>query len=267
MIRNAMRKLLRPQVGISKKAMAAANLARAATTKPASEAVNLDLFDPTQVQLLEEQCILVDEQDRPIGSCSKKDCHLMENINKGFLHRAFSVFLFNSKNELLLQQRSDAKITFPGRFTNTCCSHPLHIPDELEEANALGVKKAAQRRLFIELGIDPKEVPVDEIRYLTRILYKAPSDSTWGENEVDYILFVHKDVAIKANPNEVKDYLYISREDISNFISLLEVRGQSITPWFKLVLDNFLFKWWESLDNLKKLEDHGTIHHLTAKTS
>ncbi|KAL3186952.1 hypothetical protein MRX96_004758 [Rhipicephalus microplus] len=217
---------------ISKKAMAAANLARAATTKPASEAVNLDLFDPTQVQLLEEQCILVDEQDRPIGSCSKKDCHLMENINKGFLHRAFSVFLFNSKNELLLQQRSDAKITFPGRFTNTCCSHPLHIPDELEEANALGVKKAAQRRLFIELGIDPKEVPVDEIRYLTRILYKAPSDSTWGRKR-----------------------------------ALLEVRGQSITPWFKLVLDNFLFKWWESLDNLKKLEDHGTIHHLTAKTS
>ncbi|KAL1421178.1 hypothetical protein MTO96_023346 [Rhipicephalus appendiculatus] len=174
-------------------------------------------------------------------ACHKKDCHLMENINKGFLHRAFSVFLFNSNNELLLQQRSDAKITFPGRFTNTCCSHPLHVPDELEEANALGVKKAAQRRLFIELGIDPKEMPVDEIRYLTRILYKAPSDST--------------------------ESLYISRKDISHFISSLEVQGQVITPWFKLVVENFLFDWWDNLHDLKKFEDHTTIHRLTAKTS
>lgn len=267
MIRSVMRQVLLPQAGILRKGMAATNLARAATTNPASKAVNLEHFDPTQVQLLEEQCILVDEQDRTLGSCSKKDCHLMENINKGYLHRAFSVFLFNSKNELLLQQRSDAKITFPGRFTNTCCSHPLHVPDELEEANALGVKKAAQRRLYIELGINPKEMPLDEIRYLTRILYKAPSDSTWGENEVDYILFVHKDVAIKPNPNEVKESLYISRNDISHFISSLEVQGQVITPWFKLVVENFLFDWWDNLHNLSKFEDHATIHRLTASTS
>lgn len=64
--------------------------------------------------------------------------HLMTNIEKGMLHRAFSVFLFNTKGELLLQQRSDAKITFPGYWTNTCCSHPLYIPDELTEENQLG---------------------------------------------------------------------------------------------------------------------------------
>ncbi|CAN7940216.1 unnamed protein product, partial [Ixodes hexagonus] len=193
---------------------------RSASVKAASESVvNLDSFDPTQVQLLEEKCILVDEQDRVLGSGSKKDCHLMTNINKGLLHRAFSIFLFNSKDELLLQQRSDAKITFPGRFTNTCCSHPLYVPDELEETDATGVKRAAQRRLFIELGIDPKEVPLDSIRYLTRILYKAPSDSVWGENEVDYILFVQKDVRVKPNPNEVKESLYLAREDMLPFIS------------------------------------------------
>ncbi|KAM7301503.1 isopentenyl-diphosphate Delta-isomerase 1 isoform X1 [Ixodes scapularis] len=238
----------------------------ARSTSAASEsAVNLDSFDPTQVQLLEEQCILVDEQDRVLGSGSKKDCHLMTNINKGLLHRAFSVFLFNSKDELLLQQRSDAKITFPGRFTNTCCSHPLYVADELEETDATGVKKAAQRRLFIELGINPKEVPLESIRYLTRILYKAPSDSTWGENEVDYILFVQKDVGVKPNPNEVKESLYIAREDMLPFITSLEAQGQVITPWFKLVVENFLFKWWDNLHSLEQFEDHQKIHHLTEK--
>ncbi|PNI17455.1 LOW QUALITY PROTEIN: IDI1 isoform 5, partial [Pan troglodytes] len=76
----------------------------------------------------------------------------------GLLHRAFSVFLFNTENKLLLQQRSDAKITFPGCFTNTCCSHPLSNPAELEESDALGVRRAAQRRLKAELGIPLEEV-------------------------------------------------------------------------------------------------------------
>ena len=70
------------------------------------------------------------------------------------LHRAFSVFLFNAKGELLLQQRSDEKITFPGMFTNTCCSHPLMKADELEIGDChIGVRRAAQRKLGHELGI------------------------------------------------------------------------------------------------------------------
>ena len=80
----------------------------------------------------------------------------MTNIDKGLLHRAFSVFLFNSKNELLLQQRATEKITFPDMWTNTCCSHPLGIPGEggAELAEAVeGVKRAAQRKLDHELGI------------------------------------------------------------------------------------------------------------------
>ena len=74
------------------------------------------------------------------------------------LHRAFSVFLFNTRGELLLQQRSDAKITFPGHWTNTCCSHPLSVAGELEETEAMGVKRAAQRKLQHELGIMPPQV-------------------------------------------------------------------------------------------------------------
>lgn len=73
-------------------------------------------LDQTQIDLLKEQCILLDEDDRVMGSASKKDCHLLENIDKGMLHRAFSVFLFNTKGELLIQQRSTAKITYPGKL-------------------------------------------------------------------------------------------------------------------------------------------------------
>jgi isopentenyl-diphosphate delta-isomerase len=110
----------------------------------------------------------------------------MSNIDKGLLHRAFSVFLFNEKNELLLQQRATEKITFPDLWTNTCCSHPLGIPGEtgsnLPDAIA-GVKRAAQRKLDQELGIKKEQVPFEDFHFLTRIHYKAPSDGKWGEHE------------------------------------------------------------------------------------
>ncbi|CAJ0917070.1 7181_t:CDS:2 [Entrophospora sp. SA101] len=96
-------------------------------------AVNLDEYDEEQIRLMEEMCILVDENDKKIGSDTKKNCHLMKNIKEGLLHRAFSVFLFNSEDKLLLQQRSSDKITFPNNWTNTCCSHPLNTKLELEE--------------------------------------------------------------------------------------------------------------------------------------
>ena len=110
----------------------------------------------------------------------------MENIDKGLLHRAFSVFLFDSQNRLLLQQRATEKITFPDMWTNTCCSHPLGIPGEtgttLEES-IQGVRRAAVRKLDQELGIKASQVPIDDFKFLTRIHYKAPSDGQWGEHE------------------------------------------------------------------------------------
>ncbi len=110
----------------------------------------------------------------------------MTNIDKGLLHRAFSVFLFNDKNELLLQQRATEKITFPDMWTNTCCSHPLHVSNETGStlpAAVLGVKNAAQRKLDHELGIKKEQVPLEDFHFLTRIHYKAPSDGKWGEHE------------------------------------------------------------------------------------
>ena len=84
---------------------------------------------PSQVKNLSDQLILVDKKDNEIGSLSKLNSHLKSQNNQ-HPHRAFSVFLFNNKNELLLQQRSSKKVTFPLLWSNTCCSHPLNIPDE-----------------------------------------------------------------------------------------------------------------------------------------
>ena len=115
----------------------------------------------------------------------------MKNIDDGLLHRAFSVFLFDSKNRLLLQQRASEKITFPDMWTNTCCSHPLGVPEETGaelKTAILGVKRAAQRKLDQELGIKAKQVPLEDFRFLTRIHYKASSDGKWGEHESRFLV-------------------------------------------------------------------------------
>jgi isopentenyl-diphosphate delta-isomerase len=112
----------------------------------------------------------------------------MSNINKGLLHRAFSLFLFNPHTKkLLLQQRASEKITFPNQWTNTCCSHPLHTTSELGydlPSSIAGVKRAAQRKLDHELRIKDVQVPTTEMRFLTRIHYLSPSgQGLWGEHE------------------------------------------------------------------------------------
>jgi len=223
-------------------------------------------LDETQVKLMEEECILVDKNDQVIGSASKKVCHLLNNIDKGMLHRAFSVFLFNENGELLLQQRADTKITFPGHYTNSCCSHPLNMAGETDEMEAMGVKRAAQRKLAHELGIKPQQVPLDDFTYLTRILYKAenvPRDGKWGESEIDYILFIQANVDIVVNENEVKSYRYVSIPELKDLIESADSNGMLITPWFRLIVKNFLFDWWKDLSDVSIHEDRDTIHRMT----
>lgn len=192
----------------------------------------------------------------------------MTNIDKGLLHRAFSVFLFNDKNELLLQQRASEKITFPDMWTNTCCSHPLSIPTETG-ANLVdsiaGAKRAAQRKLEHELGIKKEQVPFEDFHFLTRIHYKAPSDGKWGEHEstnqltiiacrelqltletVDYILFIKANVDVDPNPNEVQATQYVSADGLKK---LFEDPNLKFTPWFKLICNSMLFEWWSNLDS------------------
>lgn len=224
--------------------------------------ITTDHLDEKQVQLLAEKCILIDDNDRKTGADTKKNCHLNSNIDKGLLHRAFSVFIFNSEEKLLLQQRSDAKITFPGCFTNTCCSHPLHTDSEMEEKDAIGVRRAAQRRLKAELGIPMDQVTPEEMTYLTRIHYKAQSDGVWGEHEIDYILFMQKDVELSPDPNEIKSHCYVSKEELKEMLNKAKRKELEITPWFSLIAETFLFNWWENLQNLKQFMDHDNIHRM-----
>uniref|UniRef100_A0A6B2LGU1 isopentenyl-diphosphate Delta-isomerase n=1 Tax=Arcella intermedia TaxID=1963864 RepID=A0A6B2LGU1_9EUKA len=220
---------------------------------------SLEGYDQEQVKLLEEMVILTDPQDRNIGYESKKNSHLVENIKKGMLHRAFSVFLFNSKGELLLQQRAKEKITFPAHWTNTCCSHPLSFPDEIIEKDQLGVRTAAIRKLEHELGIPQTTFEPQDFTYLTRLHYEASSDETWGEHEIDYILFVKRDVHLNINNNEVMAYRYVTPQQLKE---LFQQDGLKITPWFKLIVENFIFKWWEKLEDLSSFQDPSTIHKL-----
>jgi len=218
-------------------------------------------LDPVQEALLAEPCILVDSKDRVLGTASKRDCHVMES-GSSLLHRAFSLFIFNEKSELLLQQRSDTKITFPSLWTNTCCSHPLATVEEMEDRAALGVRKAAQRRVEIELGVDNSVAAVEDIQYLTRILYSAPSSGEWGEHELDYILFLRtsQPPVITPNVEEVQDVEWVARTDMQDFLRDLEHRGVGITPWFRLISQKLLPFWWENLDRIHELQDHHTIH-------
>ncbi|EPS36079.1 hypothetical protein H072_10483 [Dactylellina haptotyla CBS 200.50] len=227
-----------------------------------AQSSELEGYDAEQVRLMDEVCIVLDENDKPIGSASKKTCHLMANIDKGLLHRAFSVFLFDPEGRLLLQQRADEKITFPGLWTNTCCSHPLGIPGETGdtlEAAIVGVRRAAQRKLDQELGIASKQVPLDKFEFLTRIHYKAPSDGLWGEHEIDYILFIQTTVDVNPNPNEVKDTKYVTADELKQ---MFQDPKLSFTPWFKLICETMLFEWWGSLKDLSKYANEQEIRRI-----
>lgn len=220
-------------------------------------------IDPSQLQLLAEECILVNENDEVIGHDSKKKCHLIDPVTGDIpLHRAFSVFLFNTKGQLLLQQRSKTKVTFPSMYSNTCCSHPLYTnADEIPEQNGLGCKIAAQRRLFEELGIPKNQLPLESFKYLTRVHYKAASgDTCWGEHEIDYILFIQADVQINLNPNEVDDVRYLSLNEFKEFESTNNVQ---FTPWFSLILKSGkLQEWWNNINNLEKFQESDKIQRM-----
>jgi len=223
----------------------------------ATDSNDLAGYDEEQIRLMDEVCIVLDNNDMPIGSASKKACHLMTNINQGLLHRAFSVFLFHPQSKkLLLQQRASEKITFPDMWTNTCCSHPLAHPAETGHgdlpSNIEGAKRAAVRKLDHELGIPASQVPVSDFSFLTRIHYLAPSDGKWGEHEIDYILFIEADVDLKINENEVQATRWVSADELRQMFKDVESqtgvdKALKYTPWFRLICEKMLFRWWDAL--------------------
>lgn len=206
--------------------------------------------------MLQERLFLVDEDDKVIGQASKLECHSVVNGHMP-LHRAFSVFLFNKHGDLLLQKRASEKITYPDHYTNSCCSHPLaNIPGEEQEYDGIGVKKAAIRRMNQELGIPLDAIKVEDIHYITRIIYKDEGNGKYGEHELDYILFIQKNVKLKPNPSEISEISFIPRDEFDNFVPTLTGFW---TPWFSLISQHRLKLWWDHLDNLQEIQEHKKI--------
>jgi isopentenyl-diphosphate delta-isomerase len=159
-----------------------------------------------------EKLILVDDQDREIGSDSKSACH----SGRGVLHRAFSIFVFNSRDELLLQQRSASKPLWPLYWSNTCCSHP-RLGESMEFA--------VSRRLQQELGFDCPLI------YLYKFRYQAQYGEQGGEHEFCSVYCGRYDGPVDANSSEIADWRFI---DIKSLNRELETRSDQFTPWFKL---------------------------------
>ena len=223
-----------------------------------------------------------DEKDNIVGHDSKYASHrFIPDQPRGLLHRAFSVFLFDKDNKLLLQQRAANKITFPSLWTNTCCSHPLYgyeptevdTPEGIADGSVLGAKRAAVRKLKHELGIAPAAVPIQKFRYLTRLHYCASdtfaenqttAGGPWGEHEMDYILFIKPDepVAIEPNREEIDDTKWVTRDELRSMMADPTLRW---SPWFRIICERFLDTWWEDLDATIGSDAHvdlGTIHEV-----
>lgn len=220
-------------------------------------------YDPIQAELMRERIVVVDENDVPQRAGTKEECHVNDGSNKILLHRAFSVFLFDPMtNKLLLQKRASCKITFPDFWANTCCSHPLYGKEEMEEKDHLGVKRAAIRKLEHELGVDPKELSVEEFTYMTTIQYLAPGSGGWGEHEIDHVLAIRRSVGLNPNPNEVGEVRWFDEEELKQFVASGKVPGgPKISPWFELLQQQFLPKWWESVRKNNLVANKDTMIH------
>lgn len=165
----------------------------------------------------EEEVILVDENDNPIGTMPKLEAHL-----EGKLHRAFSVFIFNSAGELLLQQRAFDKYHSAGKWTNTCCSHPR--PDEL-------TIDAAHRRLKEEMGMESELIPVFNFSY------RAELENGLIENEYDHVYFGSTDTLPIPNPQEVANFKYMTMEALEQS---LHHQDEDYTAWLKICFEQVM---------------------------
>lgn len=164
----------------------------------------------------EENVILVNEDDEPIGLMPKMEAH-----EKAVLHRAFSVFIMNNKGETMLQQRAKDKYHSPLLWTNTCCSHQREGETNIE---------AGKRRLQEEMGFKT------ELKELLSFIYKAPFDNGLTEHELDHVMIGYYDDNPIVNPSEVEDWKWMYPSDIKTDISK---NPDDYTAWFKIIFERF----------------------------
>lgn len=164
----------------------------------------------------EENVILVNENDEQIGLMPKLEAH-----EKAALHRAFSVFVLNNKNEIMLQQRAHQKYHSPLLWTNTCCSHQREGETNIQ---------AGSRRLYEEMGFKT------ELKELFHFIYKAPFDNGLTEHELDHVMIGYYDEEPIINTEEVENWKWISIKDVQNDMRL---HPEIYTVWFKIIFDQF----------------------------
>lgn len=165
---------------------------------------------------MEELVVLVNPDDVVLGLMEKQQAHV-----NGLLHRAFSVFLFNSKGEMLLQKRASGKYHSPNQWTNAVCSHP-----RIGETYLAG----AQRRLKEELGIEA------ELSEKFNFIYKADVGSGLWEHELDHVFTGNHESGFNLNKDEVEEVRFISLEDLDKEIS---ENPEHFTEWFKIILEEY----------------------------
>ncbi len=164
----------------------------------------------------EEKVILVNQNDEQIGLMPKMEAH-----EKALLHRAFSVFVLNDKNELMLQQRASHKYHSPLLWTNTCCSHQRENETNIEAGN---------RRLFEEMGF------TTELKELFSFIYKAPFDNGLTEHELDHVMIGYYNGEPTINPDEVEAWKWLDIDEVRKDI---EQNPENYTAWFKIIFDKF----------------------------
>jgi isopentenyl-diphosphate delta-isomerase len=171
--------------------------------------------------MIEQQLILVDENDRPVGTMEKMEAH-----HQGLLHRAFSVFIFDGKGKMLLQQRALTKYHGGGLWTNACCSHPF-----VGEAT----ETAALRRLEEEMGF------TTGIKKIFQFTYKAAVENGLTEHEYDHVFAGEYEGEINPNPEEVAAYKY---ETLTQIKQAIKEDGSEFTSWFKIAFPR-VESWWQ----------------------
>ncbi|MBJ7221195.1 MULTISPECIES: isopentenyl-diphosphate Delta-isomerase [unclassified Brenneria] len=166
------------------------------------------------------EVILVDQNDRPTGVMEKQKAH-----EKGELHRAITVYIFNSQQQLLLQQRAEAKYHSGGLWSNTCCSHPAPGEDTLQ---------AAHRRLYQEMGLRCALTP------MFTLTYRLPLHNGLIEHELGHVYFGITDDVPQINPDEAAGYQYQSLEQIAQRMA---TSPEAFTSWFRLTFSRIPAYW------------------------
>lgn len=166
--------------------------------------------------MTEENVILVNSNDEQIGLMPKLEAH-----EKAVLHRAFSVFILNDNNEIMLQQRAHHKYHSPLLWTNTCCSHQRNGESNIE---------AGSRRLFEEMGFKT------ELKELFHFIYKAPFDNGLTEHELDHVMIGYFNENPIVNPEEVENWKWMKIEAVKKD---MQIHPKLYTVWFKIIFDEF----------------------------